>query len=331
MAGSQRLVHASLVAVAAMWGLVFVGVHQLLPVMGAAELVTVRFVIISVAFLALLACVPSLRVFPADRADWARFALCGLCAVPGSQLLIVEGQRYLSPQLASLVVTVSPVVTALLAAVMLDERLTPVRIAGSVVALAGVTFIVLFGAGGGLQHPRFEAPAILAVGTPICWSLYTVLSRPLSHRYPPVATVGLSLSMGTVVLLPFTVGTAHVLTGLSAGDWGWVVYLALGGSFVPYLIWYRSLKTLPANSVAVYMYAVPVAAAIFTWLILHRSPGPVTWVGAACVLVGVVLSQAPGWRRIAAADAATLVVPAAPVAAPAPGATDEGGRTAGTT
>lgn len=291
-------VHASLAACAAVWGLVYVGIHELLPVMTAVQLVTIRFLIISAAFLILFAAVPSLRVFPRDRADWVRFVVCGLLAVPGSQLVLVESQRYLSPQLASLVVTVSPVLTALFAAVLLDERLTVLRVIGSAVAMTGVTFIVLFGAnGGGIGHIKFELPAVIAVITPISWSLYTVLSRPLSQRYPPVATVGLCLTMGTVVLLPFTVDTARVLPKLSAGDWGWVAFLALGGSLVPYLIWYWSLQILPANSVAAYMYGIPLSAMLMTWLILHEPPGEVAWIGAAFVLAGVVLTQAPGRRR----------------------------------
>ena len=316
---SRLVVHASLLTVAAVWGLVFVGVHELLPVLTAVQLVTIRFGIISIAFLILFALVPSLRALPKGRADWIRFGICGLLAVPGSQLVLVESQHYLSPQLSSLVVATSPVITAVFAAILLDERFTIVRGIGSVIALVGVAFIVVFGAsgGGGVGHATLTLPALLAVITPISWSLYTVLSRPLAGRYPPVATVGLSLAMGTVLLLPFSVDTARALPGLSAGDWGWVVFLALGGSLLPYLVWYWSLQTLPANSVAVYMYPIPLFAMLFSWLILHRTPGEVAWIGAACVLVGVVLTQTQGLRHRreeAVHDREDVImVPAAPV------------------
>ncbi len=156
-----------------------------------------------------------------------------------------------------------------------------------------MAFIVVFGAGSsaGIGHPSFTGPALLAVITPISWSLYTVLSRPLAARYAAVGAVGLCLTVGTVALLPFTVETARVLPSLSAGDWGWIVFLALGGSLVPYLVWYWSLNTLPANSVAAYMYAIPLFAMVFSWLILHQAPGVVAWIGAALVLIGVLFTQ----------------------------------------
>lgn len=313
MARSRLLVHGSLAACAAMWGLVFVGIHELLPVMTAVQLVTIRFLIICFAFLLFLACVPSLRARPRGRAGWVRFAVCGLLAVPGAQLTLVESQRYLSPQLASLVVAISPVLTALFAAALLDERLTVVRIVGSVIALVGVIFIVLFGpGGGGIGHVTFSLPAITAMISPISWSLYTVFSRPLAGQYPPVAPVGLSLTMGTVVLLPFTVDTARALPALSIGDWGWVAFLSLGGSLLPYLIWYWSLRTLPANRVAAYMYAVPLFAMVFTWLILHKPPDEVAGIGAAFVLVGVVLTQTQGTRRHGKVTQHAVAIPVGP-------------------
>lgn len=294
-----RLVHASLVVCAAMWGLVFVGVHELLPVLSPIQLVTIRFLIISVAFVLMFVFMPRLRVFPQGRADWLRCALCGVLAVPGSQLAIVEGQRFLSPQLASLVVATSPVMTALLAAALLGEQFNLARGIGSVIALTGVAFIVVYGAGEGhgIGHASFTLPALIAVLTPFSWALYTVVSRPLAARYPPLATVAICLTLGTVLLLPFTVDTVQALDGISVGEWAWILYLALGGSLLPYLIWFASLRTLPANGTAAYMYAIPLFAMLFTWLILHRQPGEVAWIGAAFVLVGVVLTQTGAVRR----------------------------------
>ena len=289
-----RLVHVSLIVCAAMWGMVFVGVHELLPLLDPVQMVTIRFVIISGAFLLMFAAVPRLRVFPTTRADWARCALCGVLAVPGSQLAIVEGQRYLPPQLASLVVATAPMMTAVLAAVLLSEPFSVLRGVGSAMALAGVAVIVLFGTGGGFGHVSIAWPALIVILTPFSWALYTVISRPLAARYPPLSTVAICLSLGTVLLLPFVPHTFGALAAVPAADWGWVLYLALGGSLLPYLIWFGSLRTLPANGTAAYMYAIPLFAMLFTWLVLGRTPGEVAAVGAALVLAGVLLSQ----RRI---------------------------------
>lgn len=303
-----RLVHASLLVCAAMWGLVFIGVHELLPVLTPIQLVTVRFVIIAIAFIVMFAVFPQLRVFPTNRGDWVRFVVCGILAVPGAQIAIVAGQQYLAPQLAALVVATSPVLTALFAALLLGEGFSVLRGIGSVIALLGVAFIVLFGTGDGhsIGPLTFTWPAVIAVLTPISWALYTVMSRPLAARYPPLATVGMCLTLGTVFLLPFLPNSVQALGGLDGSQWAWMLYLAFGGSLLPYLIWFASLKVLPANQTAAYMYAIPLFAMIFSWLILGRRPGVVAAIGGAFVLIGVVLTQIRPKRSEAAPAAPTL-------------------------
>lgn len=286
-----RLVHASLLVCAAMWGLVFVGVHEVLPALSAVQIVTARFVIISLAFGLMFLFVPKLRVFPDSLRDWAQFALCGVLAVPGSQLAIVESQRYLAPQLASLVVATAPVMTAVFAALLLGEGFSVLRGVGSVVALVGVAFIVVYGTGDGLQHATFKLPALVAVLTPLSWALYTVTSRPLAGRYPPLATVALCLMLGTVTMLPFVPNAVASFDVLTGTEWAWLVYLALGGSLLPYLIWFASLRVLPANVTAAFMYVIPLFAMLFTWLFLGREPGEIAIVGGAFVLLGVILTQ----------------------------------------
>ena len=47
------------------------------------------------------------------------------------------------------------------------------------------------------------------------------------------------------------------------------------------------------------MYAIPPFAMFFSWLILHRTPTEVAWIGSACVLLGVVLTQTHRRQRVA--------------------------------
>ncbi len=62
------------------------------------------------------------------------------------------------------------------------------------------------------------------------------------------------------------------------------------------------------------MYPIPLFAMLFSWLILHRTPGEVAWVGAAFVLFGVLLTQLHDLRRRVRRED-VVIVPAAPVMA----------------
>ena len=110
--------------------------------------VTLRFLAVALIFAVLLALHAPWRP-RFTRREWGIVAVAGVLSVPVCQLAIVEGQRYLSPPIASLVVTFSPAIAAVLAA--RSEHLSRRQIAGFALALTGVAVIVVLGAGSGAE------------------------------------------------------------------------------------------------------------------------------------------------------------------------------------
>ena len=86
--------YAALLVCVGLWGAVFVGVHELLPVLDPEQMVTLRFLAVALTFAALLLAHPAWRP-KLTRREWGITVLSGLLAVPVCQLAIVEGQRYL--------------------------------------------------------------------------------------------------------------------------------------------------------------------------------------------------------------------------------------------
>ena len=125
-----------MVAIVLMWGLVFVGVKKVLEEMDVIQLVVIRFGIMAVMFNVIAIGRRSTR--PSfSRSDVKVLVFAGILAVPLSQLPVVNGQRFLSPPLTSLLMTTSPAWTALLAVFFLGERFRKLQVGGFIVALAG--------------------------------------------------------------------------------------------------------------------------------------------------------------------------------------------------
>jgi drug/metabolite transporter (DMT)-like permease len=120
---STRGATAGLLVCVGLWGAVFVAVHELLPELDPIQMVTLRFIGVSAFFAVLLALRPDWRPH-FTRRDWPLVIVAGILAVAGSQLPIVDGQRFLSPPIASLIVTFAPAVAAVLAALVTREKLT---------------------------------------------------------------------------------------------------------------------------------------------------------------------------------------------------------------
>jgi drug/metabolite transporter (DMT)-like permease len=278
-----------LVAVA-LWGLVFVGNHQLLRVLDPGQLVTLRFLLVGAVFALVLAAGQHRSVRPARR-DLGLLALCGLLAVPLCQLTGAEGQRFLSPPLAAMLVATGPISGALMAAAFLHERISRRHVLGLGVALSGVALIVVLGSGTGASASSNPLGAMITILSPTAWAAYTTVSKPLAARLTPVPAVAYTCIAGAVFLLPLAPHAFGAAGALAAGDWAWLAVLAVGGTVGPYLLWFHGLRTLAVNAVTPFMYLVPVFATAWTVLLLGEVPAGVTLLGGVLVVCGVALTQ----------------------------------------
>ena len=152
--------------------------------------------------------------------------------------------------------------------------------------------IVVLGAGTGADAGASDPlRASITVIGPIAWAMYTLLVKPVSRRAPAVPVVGVAVIAGTLSLAP-AFGTRSPGTGdLSAATWGWMLYMVLGGTLAPYLLWSASLKRLDVSRTASFMYLVPVFATTWSILLLGSALTAITVAGGAVVLGGVVLTQ----------------------------------------
>lgn len=281
--------YAALLVCVGLWGAVFVGVHELLPVLDPEQMVTLRFLAVALTFAALLLAHPAWRP-KLTRREWGITVLSGLLAVPVCQLAIVEGQRYLSPPIASLVVTFSPAIAAVLA--FRSEPLSARQAAGFAVALGGVAVIVVLGAGSGAELSASDPlKASIALLTPTSWALYTLISRPLARRHGAVGPVALAMIVGSIALLPLLPHATEAIGDLSATHWLWLGYLVIGGTMLPYIFWAYGLRGLPVNRTAAFMYLIPCFAMGWTALFLGDAPSALALTGGAVVLAGVALTQ----------------------------------------
>ncbi|MGH3039350.1 MAG: EamA family transporter, partial [Gaiellaceae bacterium] len=85
------------------------------------------------------------------RRDGLRLAAIGFCVVVGYHIFLNVGTKYTTSGTAALVVALSPALTLLLAVGLGLERWSLRRAVGLAVAFAGVSIVVLLGAGGELS------------------------------------------------------------------------------------------------------------------------------------------------------------------------------------
>jgi drug/metabolite transporter (DMT)-like permease len=211
------------------------------------------------------------------------------------QILTFSALARIPASMNAVLVSTNVVFIALLAALILKERILPARIAGIAIALLGVVLVTFntgftFGGDGGTIDLLGCAFSLLAA---ISFSLYSVIGKKILAANDPLIVAALALLSGAVLLNIFTALTVGYADIYSAGWPTFLIMVFLGLTMIgiAYPLWFTCLKRLPASHASIYIYLTPVFAVILSLIILRERFSWLFWVGGACILGGIVVTN----------------------------------------
>ena len=281
--------HGAALLTILIWGTTFISTKVLLTSFQPVEILFLRFVL---GFLALCLIYPR-RLQLGERRQELWFAAAGLCGVTLYYLLENIALTYTLASNVGVLVSVSPVFTALFSHFLLRrEKLRPAFFAGLAVALAGVVLLSYNGSAVLKLDPRGDVLALLAAAI---WSAYSLITRHISSfGYPVVQTTRRIFAYGLVFMLPallvfgFQPSLAAVLEPVNLLN---LVYLGLGACALCFVTWNFAVGKLGAVKTSTYIYLVPVVTLATSALVLGEPVTPLSAVGAALTVAGLALSE----------------------------------------
>ena len=277
-----------LVTLSIIWGIAFVAIKILEPMISPINLTLLRWFIASLGFLALLPVYGRLKTRISLR-DIPRLILVSFANVVAYHLTINYSEGSIGAGLETLLVALGPIFIVVLSTIFLKEKHGRVIYAAIVLALIGA-LILFFGA---LKTEGTSTiPGILeGIGTALSYATFAVFAKPLIPKFGAKAlTIWVGL-IGTAMLLPLVSGSFIAqVSRLPLSGWVAILYLSLLSTVFGYMLFYIMIEKGGVARVSVQLYLIPVVGIVGGVLILGETVSVYTIIGGATMLVAVALT-----------------------------------------
>ena len=252
---------------------------------------SVRFTLASVFILGILFLNES-NIIQSIKKNYIAYIVLGIIGVAGFNGLFFWGLKYTTPVNGALIMATNPLVTVLMAAMILKDPIRANQRVGMILSFLGVAVVITHGSLSMLLQLKIASGDWIILGANICWALYGVLGRRFIKNSSPLMTTAITMSIGTVVLLLFASSSisAVQLLNQSWQVYTVLVYMALFGSVLAYLFWNYGIAHLGVGQTSVFFNLVPVfTVGISVCIGQHVSLLQV--LGGMIVIMGVLISS----------------------------------------
>jgi len=178
-----------------------------------------------------------------------------------NQLCYIRGLSQTSPVDASLITTLGPIITMLVAAVYLKEPITFKKVLGVLVGAAGVLLLILTGMSV-LNGESQLSGNLLVLASGLSFSIYLTVFRDVVRRYSSITVMKWMFLYATIICAPFCHGYVSAIDygALSAATYWKIAFVVCCATFISYMLLPIGQKRLRPTIVSMYNYLQPIVS-----------------------------------------------------------------------
>lgn len=287
--------HLCMALACIMWGLMApIGKDAMTHGLNGIEMVTFRAVGGAICFWITSLFVERETV---SARDMVRFFFAAMLSIVFNQCCYTIGLSITSPVNASIMTTTMPIVTMILAALILREPVTGKKVGGIVCGAVGASLLITASA-----SPSADGNLLgdmLCLAAQCSFALYLTLFKHLISRYSVFTCMKWMMTYAAVVILPFSFSDLSALSWSSVPLSSWLEagFVVLCGTFIAYICMMIGQKNLRPTVVSMYNYVQPIVACGVSVILGLGKFGLLQGVAIVLVFSGVYLVTQSKSRR----------------------------------
>lgn len=273
---------------ASIWGGMYVVSKVVLEIIPPSLLVTMRLILGALT----LAVVLYIRGFPdISRRQLLQILGVGFVGYGISLSLQFLGTKLSTAANGSLVTSATPAFVLVFAWLLLNEKITWLRLVALLLATLGVVAVI--DPRSAQLEPDLFMGNLSLIGAAVTWALYSVLVRKTTQGIDVLLFSLIAFLGGLPVSVPVgvwewnTVGVGEISLGVVGG----ILFLGIISTALAMVLWNTAFALVDAGLASLTFFAQPVVGTILGWLFLGERITPLFLLGGLLIGLGLIISS----------------------------------------
>ena len=230
--------------------------------------------------------------------DLLKMALCALFGVAINQTMFFEGLNITTPINAAIIMTSNPIIVIIIAALILKERISRIKIGGIALGLVGACTLLLVKSDLSFGSDTLLGDMFILINS-TSYAIYLVTVKPLMKKYHPITVIKWVFLFGFIYVLPMSWGQFNEIpwADFPTHIWMETLFVVIAVTFLAYYLNIYALRHLSPSVVSTYLYLQPLIAALIAILWGKDSLDGIKIFSTLLIFSGVWLVSYPGGKK----------------------------------
>lgn len=226
-----------------------------------------------------------------NKEDYMLVIILGIVGMTGYHLLFFEALKYTTASNASVINSFNPLITAVLASIILKEVLSMKKIALILSAFLGVVLTITRWDLIGIVSHGFNKGDLIMLLAATCWATYSIIVKKGMQRISPLKLTTYTFIACVIILTPFAIKEIIVDQALDVPGSSYlaIIYMAIFPTVGGYTIQQYCIKTLGPSKTALFINLVPIFSIMMAVVFLGETFYTINVVSIILVIISVFL------------------------------------------